>query len=334
MVPHFPAHPRQLGRLVVAPGSCGCFQLSTFAQAALPPAVFSTAYAFIAMPPDSCIFATRKSPLALAQTALARRALETVRPEVRVVQRPMSTTGDERLQWSLEVKGGKGLFTSELERAILAGEADCAVHSAKDLPTEMDPALEIFGYLPREDPSDVLILREGVDVPSTLASGSPRRRGQVARIYPGVTWKGIRGNVGTRLQKLADGHADGGVMAAAGLRRLEIDAFPGLVFRSLSPDDCVPAAGQGAIAIQGRRGEGKLWEGVLCAETAEAVTIERAALAIMGGGCNNASAAHWRAGRLYLYDDSFGARQMPFTSTDPAGIESRLEKIFHSIRNE
>src|SRR5690606_28900590 len=103
-------------------------------------------------------------------------ALEAAHPGAEVVELPMSTTGDERLGWSLEVKGGKGLFTSELERAILEREADFAVHSAKDLPTEMDPGLEIMGYLPREDPSDVLILREGVERPRTLASGSPRRR--------------------------------------------------------------------------------------------------------------------------------------------------------------
>lgn len=286
------------------------------------------------MPANSCTFATRKSPLALAQTALARRALAVVHPEVAVVEKPMTTTGDERLQWSLEVKGGKGLFTSELERAILAGEADFAVHSAKDLPTEMDPALEIFGYLPRENPGDVLILREGVELPATMASGSPRRRQQVARIFPEAAWQEIRGNVGTRLQKLADGYADGGVMAAAGLRRLGIDTFAGLVFRPLSPDECVPAAGQGAIAIQGRRGEGGLWKEVLCPDTTQAVTIERTALSVMGGGCHNSAAAYWHDGLLYLFDESFGARQVPFSETDSGVIRKRLDALLKSFSNE
>lgn len=265
---------------------------------------------------------------------MAQSALESAHSGARVEQLPITTTGDERLQWSLEAKGGKGLFTSELERAILAGEADFAVHSAKDLPTEMDPGLEIVGYLPREDPGDVLILREGVERPATMASGSPRRRQQVARLFPDAGWKEIRGNVGTRLQKLADGYADGGVMAAAGLKRLGIFHFPGLVFRPLTVAECVPAAGQGAIAVQARRGEGMPWDGILCPQTAQAVSIERAALSALGGGCHNSAAAHWADGRLYLFDESFGRREAPFDASEPAAIRTALETLLASFRHE
>lgn len=274
--------------------------------------------------------ATRKSPLAVAQTEMAAAALAAVWPSAIIDLIPMSTTGDERLQWSLEVRGGKGLFTSELERAILAGEVDFAVHSAKDMPTEMEEGLEIAGYLPRADPHDVLVLREGVHTPAVMATGSPRRRAQVGQRFPGALWQEIRGNVGTRLQKLADGAADGGLLAAAGLARLGISSFPGLEFHPLSIADCVPAAGQGAIAIQCRRGEASVWREAVCAATAEAVTIERAALAALGGGCHSASAAHFAEGVLYLFDESFGARQLTLAEKSPAAARVAVETLLNS----
>ncbi len=275
--------------------------------------------------------ATRRSPLALAQTAEAMSILQRAHPGVLVEELPMSTTGDDRLQWSLEVKGGKGLFTSELERAILAGEADFAVHSAKDLPTEMDPGLEIAGYLPREDPCDVLILREGFEVPCRMASGSPRRREQLTELFPEAEWVEIRGNVGTRLDKLAGGYADGGVMAAAGLNRLRIRSFPGLVFQPLSAQQCVPAAGQGAIAVQCRKGESKAWDGLVCPQTTLAVTIERAALSALGGGCHSASAAHWHDGVLYLFDTKLGKFSLPFTESNLETIPMSLAEIIDQL---
>lgn len=273
---------------------------------------------------QKCIIATRKSPLAMAQTEMARDALASAHPDWALDLLPLSTTGDRQLEWSLEAKGGKGLFTSELEKAILERRADIAVHSAKDLPTEMDAGLELAGFLPRERAVDVLVIREGVDVPKTIATGSPRRRAQLSVIFPHAEWREIRGNVGTRMQKILDGHADATVMAAAGLIRLGIEAADGLRFEPLTVADCVPAAGQGAIAIQCRSGEAGVFQSILCPDTALAVTIERAALSLLGGGCHSASAAFWTDGMLSVFDGARGRRDF---SLEPAGVDEIHRRI-------
>src|SRR5688572_20038220 len=144
------------------------------------------------------VLATRKSPLALTQTEMVAAHLRNqLGVESELLQ--IVTTGDQQAEWSLEQRGGKGLFTSELEAAVQRGEADVAVHSTKDLPGEMSDGLAIGGYLPRADPRDVLILRTGIEMPVTLATGSPRRRLQVKRMFPDVVFSEIRGNVDTRL---------------------------------------------------------------------------------------------------------------------------------------
>ena len=118
------------------------------------------------------------------------------------------TTGDRQAEWSLEKQGGKGLFTGELERALVAGEADLAIHSGKDLPTELGDGLVLAGYLPREVAHDVLVLPDGVpETRSQIATGSPRRRQQLARWFPSASFTEIRGNVETRLRKVAEGQA-------------------------------------------------------------------------------------------------------------------------------
>ena len=249
------------------------------------------------------ILATRKSPLALRQAELVadalRKSLETEADFL-----PMTTTGDRQLSWSLEQRGGKGLFTKELEVALLEGKSDLAVHSAKDLPTEMPDGLSIVGFLPREDPRDVLILREDVETPETLATGSPRRRAQLAERFPDVRWSELRGNVGTRLRKIAeDREADGTVLAAAGLKRLGIDGFPGLRFEALAVTDMVPAPGQAAIALQAREEDASRFLRVCDAPTGEAVRLERAVLESMGGGCHVAIGAHASNGELLLFKE-------------------------------
>ena len=120
--------------------------------------------------------ATRKSPLALRQTELVSERLHAEFPDLEIEKVLITTSGDKQANWSLQEKGGKGLFTKEIEEAIIDGEADLAVHSAKDLPTEMDERLQIAGFLPREEPNDVLITRAGIAEPCEIASSSPRRR--------------------------------------------------------------------------------------------------------------------------------------------------------------
>jgi hydroxymethylbilane synthase len=251
------------------------------------------------------VLATRKSPLALKQAELASLVLlQSLSAEVEIL--PLSTTGDQRLEWSLEQEGGKGLFTKELEVALLEGRADVAVHSAKDLPTEMPDGLVLAGYLPREDPRDVLVVREDVESPKVIATGSPRRRAQLlATRWPNAQMKEIRGNVETRLRKIAeDREAEATVLAAAGLRRLGIESFPGLRFEFLEIGEMVPAPGQAAIALQVRKTDFELFNSTCDPATSQAVDFERAVLATMGGGCQVALGVHRDGDRLSVFHEN------------------------------
>lgn len=268
--------------------------------------------------------ATRKSALALRQSELVISHLQAAGCAVDWELLPLSTQGDERLNWSLEAKGGKGLFTSELEKALLAGEAELAVHSAKDLPTDMPDGLVLAGYLPRESAQDVLILKEGIEEPKTIATSSPRRREQMKRDYPDVEWSTIRGNVQTRLRKIASGEADASIMAMAGLKRLGITEYDGLRFVPLSIEQSIPAAGQGAIAVQCRREDAGVWAPLLCPETAFAVNLERMALSAMGGGCHSAAAAHYCEGKLFLFESSRGVTTLEISPSAP-GLREQIE---------
>lgn len=272
------------------------------------------------------VLATRRSPLALRQAELARAILldsGTAAPSApwnRVELLELTTTGDRQRDWSLADQGGKGLFTRELEDALLVGRAHLAVHSAKDLPTTLPDGLVLAGFLPRADPRDVLVRRADVAVPRTIATGSPRRRAQTPYACPSwgrhLQWLELRGNVETRLQKIAAGEADATFLAAAGLDRLGLAAFPGLVFAPLPVDKMIPAAGQGAIALECRAADASLFAPFLCAATARAVFLERIILAALGGGCQTASAVHFAGGLLHVFHESHRAA---FPDTPVAG---------------
>ncbi|MEO7598622.1 MAG: hydroxymethylbilane synthase [Opitutus sp.] len=273
------------------------------------------------------VLATRKSPLALIQSEMVAAHLRhTLGVETELLK--IVTTGDKQAEWSLEQEGGKGLFTSELEGAVLRGEADVAVHSTKDLPGDMPDGLAIAGYLPRADVRDVLVLRAGITTPKTIATGSPRRRLQVARLYPGVEFTEIRGNVDTRLRKIGDQHlADGTILAAAGLARLGIKDWPGVTCRVLSFEEMVPAVGQGAVAVQGRAGDSGRFANVFDHATARAVSLERAFQAALGVGCHTAFGAHATADTLYFYHEGIGRHRLPLTAADfeaPAETAKRI----------
>lgn len=273
------------------------------------------------------ILATRKSPLALAQTHLVAAHLR-ARLGVEVDLLKIVTTGDKQAEWSLEQKGGKGLFTSELEQAVLRGEADFAVHSTKDLPGDMAPGLAVAGYLPREDAHDILVLRAGVARPKTIATGSPRRRLQLAKLYPEIAFSEIRGNVDTRLRKIGELHvADGTVLAAAGLKRLGIASWPGVEFHALGVVDMVPAIGQAAVAIQGRASETAKYAGVFDAATARAVSLERAFQSAMGGGCHTAFAVHALPDVLHLFHENTGYRRVALTDADYASPDATAARV-------
>jgi hydroxymethylbilane synthase len=275
------------------------------------------------------ILATRKSPLALAQAELVAARLRTAFPGVECELLKVVTTGDRKLEWSLEKQGGKGLFTAELEQALLQGAAQAAVHSSKDLPNESANGLVIAGYLPREDPRDVLVVRRGVAGPATIATGSPRRRLQIGLQFPDAVFTEIRGNVDTRLRKIAAGAADATILAAAGLRRLGIAGWAGLEFRPLAFAQMTPAVGQGAIAVQTRAEDAAKFAAAFDATTARQLGLERALQGRFGGGCQLAFAAHATADTLYLFHERSGQRSLPITPADfdqPAAAAERIWK--------
>jgi hydroxymethylbilane synthase len=262
------------------------------------------------------VLATRKSPLALAQADLVAAYLgERCGAQCELLK--IVTTGDRQAEWSLEEKGGKGLFTKELEAALLRNEADIAVHSAKDLPGEAVPGLSTAGYLPRDTPGDVLILRSGLGIPRTIATGSPRRRQQASRMFADVTFTEIRGNVDTRLKKISElGVADATIVAAAGLKRLGISSWPGVEFRTIDIERMVPAVGQGAIALQCRSSDTAQFESVLDHATARGLGLERAVQRALGAGCHTALGVYATAQTLYLFHETVGFKTVALADKD------------------
>ena len=278
--------------------------------------------------------ATRKSPLAQRQTDLTIEAITRLNPEVSCEKILITTSGDKRQNWSLSEKGGKGLFTKEIEEALISGEADLAVHSSKDLPTEMPEALEILGFLPRENPHDVLVIREGLQdgYPRDIASSSPRRRIQGKTVFPNAVWSEIRGNVDTRLNKVANGITDGTFLAAAGLNRLGIDSWDGLIFRELPLKVMVPAVGQGAVALQTRKEDLQWMKVMCCEETRKAVTLERALLQAMEGGCQTAMGAHFDGTAFHIFHEDWGHHVIEPKASDVENPESFARSLIAKMR--
>jgi hydroxymethylbilane synthase len=266
---------------------------------------------------ESVIIATRGSALALAQSNMMLRQCQAAFPQYDIQLRVIRTTGDKlQAESSSEVDLPKGLFTKELEVTVLNGEADLAVHSLKDLPTELPPGLTLGAVTKRADVRDVLIYRRKADQFASLASlpsgfviatSSPRRQAQLLHHNPGLTVVPIRGNVPTRLKKLADQSELGGlVLAMAGLHRLGYIISPdgalsgpdvpqGLIALPLSLDDMLPCVGQGALGIEIRDRDPRAV--AICSALNDSVTqscalAERAFLRAMGGGCQTPVAAY------------------------------------------
>lgn len=277
---------------------------------------------------EPIILATRKSPLALRQTEMVGAWLKERLGGTTIEELRLSTSGDERLKWSLEKEGGKGLFTRELESALFDKRATLAVHSAKDLPTAFEPGLAIAGYLPRARPNDIFVHHEAQSAPQVIATSSPRRRAQIARLYPAAKWTTIRGNVATRMRKIAEGEADATLLAAAGLDRLGIASHENLVFRELPIDVVVPAPGQAAIAVQCREEDVERFAPLFCPDTFLAVSLERAFLQRLGGGCQTPVGAHYTKGALLIYHPNTGHVRCELEIASTGEIEAALDRIF------
>ncbi|MBR2283670.1 MAG: hydroxymethylbilane synthase [Ruminococcus sp.] len=202
---------------------------------------------------------TRKSRLALAQTDMVVSALKKACPGVEAEIVHITTRGDRILDRPLLQIGGKGVFIGEIERELLSGGIDIAVHSAKDLSNALAEGTEIAAVLERGKPNDVLAVRRGMAFGSSdsfmIGTGSLRRRGGAARIYPNAVFADIRGNVDTRLNKLAAGEYDAVILAAAGLERLGMMNDERFTFTELPADICIPAPCQAIIAVQSVKGK-------------------------------------------------------------------------------
>src|SRR5580704_7910887 len=240
------------------------------------------------------VIGSRGSALALWQARHVAARLQELGEESRI--EIIKTTGDRMQEISLITEGGKGLFTKEIEEALLAGSIDVAVHSMKDVPTEIPGGLTIAAIPERENPQDALVgcslaeLKRG----SRVGTSSPRRASQLHALGRELVIETLRGNVDTRLRKLDEGQHDAIVLAAAGLRRL---GWEGRIRELIPPEIMCPAAGQGALAIETRDDGGaafclirKLDDGPARA----AVEAERALLTALGGGCQVPIGAHAR----------------------------------------
>jgi hydroxymethylbilane synthase len=233
--------------------------------------------------------ATRGSALARAQGGLAAAALEAYGGGASARLVIVTTGGDRNQSTPIEQMEGQGWFTAEIERSVLEGEADVAVHSAKDLPTTLAPGLEVVALLPRGNPADALVTRDGAALRllpdgASVGSSSQRRSALLAAIRPGLRCVPIRGNVDTRLRKLDAGEVDGLLVAAAGMDRLGLSSR---ISERLDPRQFVPAPGQGAIALEAVAGSAPAAIAAAADHPATrlAVTCERAVLLALGGGC-------------------------------------------------
>lgn len=280
---------------------------------------------------DPIHIATRKSPLALKQTEMVRACLAEKLPEQTFENLELSTKVDERLSWSLEKRGGIGLFTKELEEALLDGRAELAIHSAKDMPTVCPEGLVIAGYLPRAAIEDVLVHRVDCPSPKTIATSSPRRRAQLGLLYPDAEWTTIRGNVGTRLRKIAEGECEASLLAAAGLERLDIESHEGLEFVKLDVDQVVPAPGQAAIAVQCRCEDLPKYENLFCAETKLTVTFEKAFLQRLGSGCQIPVGAYLNDGIFRIYHPDTGHKSIELSLNHLDQVEGELDRVMQML---
>ena len=236
---------------------------------------------------------SRESKLAVIQSRMVMDAIARTVPEAELELVTMKTTGDRILDKTLDQIGGKGLFVKELDQALRDGRADFTVHSLKDMPMEVPEDLPLAAFSKRADPRDALVLPEGVtelDPSKPIGCSSRRRQLQMKELFPNMDIRPVRGNVQTRLKKLRDGEFSALVLAAAGLKRLGLE---GRISRYFEPEEMLPAAGQGILAVQTRQGvDTACLAGVHDPNAACCALAERAFVRALDGGCSSPMAAY------------------------------------------
>jgi hydroxymethylbilane synthase len=263
---------------------------------------------------------SRGSRLALTQAELAAEQLRRDGVEIALV--PITTAGDKDRTKPFGEIGSRGVFVKEIEEALLAGRIDVAVHSAKDMTSSDTEGLVVGAYPPREDPRDALCGASELRAGMRVGTASIRRKAQLLALEPGLSIEPLRGNIDTRLRKRGERGLDAVVLAAAGLDRLGLGQEIDLRF---DPDELLPEAGQGALALQVRAGEEDLVGASDDAETRRRVEAERACVFAIGGGCLAPVAAHHDGEKLTALvaaeDGSWVERR---TGGDPAALAAEL----------
>jgi hydroxymethylbilane synthase len=263
---------------------------------------------------------SRGSRLALTQAERAAARLRA--PGIELALVPITTAGDRDRTRPFGEIGARGVFVKELEEALLDGRIDVAVHSAKDMTSTDTEGLGVGAYLTREDPRDALCGADEIRPGMRIGTASIRRRAQLLALEPTLSIEPLRGNIDTRLRKRGERGLDAIVLAACGLDRLDLGAEIG---RRFEPDELVPEAGQGALALQCRAGEEHLVAAADDLETRRRVEAERACVAVIGGGCLAPVAAHHDGELLTALvaaeDGSWIERR---SGDDPAAVAAEL----------
>jgi hydroxymethylbilane synthase len=266
---------------------------------------------------------SRGSRLALTQAELACERLRG--PGIEIALVPITTAGDRDRTKPFGQIGERGVFVKELEEALLDGKIDVAVHSAKDMTSTDTEGLVVGAYLARDDPRDALCGAAEIRPEMRIGTASARRRAQLLAIEPTLSIEPMRGNIDTRLRKRGERGLDAVVLAACGLDRL---GLAGEIGHRFDPEEVLPEAGQGALALQVRARETDLVAAANDFETARRVELERACVAAIGGGCLAPIAAHHDGERLTaLVADPDGAWVERRSGDDPAALAAELASI-------
>ena len=266
---------------------------------------------------------SRGSRLALTQAELAANAIRA--PGVEIALVPITTAGDRDRTKPFGQIGERGVFVKELEEALLDARIDVAVHSAKDMTSTDTDGLAVGAYLPREDPRDALCGARGIEPGMRIGTASIRRRAQLLALEPSLSIEPLRGNIDTRLRKRGERGLDAVVLAACGLDRLGLG---GEIGHRFDPEELLPEAGQGALALQVRVGEEEFVATADDPETARRVGLERACVAAIGGGCLAPIAAHHDGETLTaLVADPDGRWVERRTGDDPVALASELATL-------